>query len=141
MQKPIVLVVDDEEGIVKLLRIVVEMWGGEVYAASNGLEAIAYMQGISPDMVILDIMMPGINGIEICEMMRKHENTKDSYILVMSARGDMETVGDVLNAGASDFWNKPIAKDWMNKLRALLQKAMADKASKPQITPKVDKES
>lgn len=127
MRKPIVLVVDDEEGIAKLLRIVVEMWGGEVYIASNGLEAIAYIQGIKPDLVILDIMMPGINGIELCGMMRKHKNTQESYILIMSARGDMETVGDVLNAGASDFWSKPIARDWMNKLRALLKQVVEGK--------------
>ncbi|MDQ7025038.1 MAG: response regulator [Anaerolineae bacterium] len=127
MQKPIVLVVDDEEGIAKLLRIVVEMWGGEVYVASNGLEAIAYIQGMKPNLIILDIMMPGINGIELCEMMRQHENTKESYILVMSALGDIDTVGDVLNAGASDFWSKPIARNWMNKLRALLKQVVEGK--------------
>ncbi|MDQ7036770.1 MAG: response regulator [Anaerolineae bacterium] len=127
MQKPIVLVVDDEEGIAKLLRIVVEMWGGEVYVASNRLEAIAYIQGMKPNLIILDIMMPGINGIELCEMMRQHENTKESYILVMSALGDIDTVGDVLNAGASDFWSKPIARNWMNKLRALLKQVVEGK--------------
>src|SRR5688572_28292405 len=102
MRKPIVLVVDDDEGIAKLLRIVVEMWGGEVYVASNGLDAIAYIQGIKPDLIMLDIMMPGINGIEVCGLMRKHENSKDAYILVISAHGSVDNVGSVLNAGASD---------------------------------------
>lgn len=131
MRKPIVLVVDDDEGIAKLLRVVTEMWGGEVYVATNGLEAIAYIQGISPDLIMLDIMMPGINGIELCGLLRKHENSKDAYILVMSAHGSMENVGNVLNAGASDFWWKPMGHDWMSKLRNLLKQLIEDKTTNP----------
>ena len=131
MRKPIVLVVDDDEGIAKLLRIVVEMWGGEVYVAMNGLEAIAYVQGIEPDLIMLDIMMPGINGIEVCGLLRKYENSKDAYILVMSAHGSVDNVGDVLNAGASDFWWKPMGHDWMGKLRNLLKQLIEENPTKP----------
>jgi DNA-binding response OmpR family regulator len=131
MRKPIVLVVDDDEGIVKLLRIVVEMWGGEVYVAMNGLEALAYLHGITPDLIMLDIMMPGLNGIELCGLMRKHDNAKDAYILVMSAHGSMDNVGNVLDAGASDFWWKPMGHDWMGKLRNLLKQVIEEQSIKP----------
>jgi DNA-binding response OmpR family regulator len=131
MRKPIVLVVDDDEGIAKLLRIVTEMWGGEVYVAMNGLEAIAYIHGITPDLIMLDIRMPGINGIELCGWLRKHPNSKDAHILVMSADGSLDNVGDVLNAGASDFWWKPMGQDWMSKLRTLLKQLITDKPNPP----------
>jgi len=129
MAKPVVLVVDDDEAIGKLLRMVAELWGGDVYVATNGLEALAHARNITPDLIILDIMMHGIDGLQLCRMFREREETKDTYILIISARADMETVGDALNAGASDFWSKPIARDWMQKLRKLIQEKIEEKAN------------
>ena len=129
MDKPVVLVVDDDVAVGKLLQVVVERYDGEVFIATNSIEAIAYLQSLKPDLIILDIMMPGLDGLGLCRMLREREATKNTYILIMSARVDMETVGEALDAGASDFWSKPVAPDWMQKLRNLLRDVLEKRAS------------
>jgi DNA-binding response OmpR family regulator len=127
MEKPVVLVVDDEPQVGRILQIIVERYDGEIYVAHNAIEAIAYLQKINPDLIILDIMMPGLDGISLCKMLREREDTKEAYILIISAKSDIDTVGDVLNAGASDYWSKPLDKDWMNKIRNLLRDVLEKK--------------
>ena len=82
-----VLIVDDEEDIRKLLSYNFEKEGYAVYTASKGKEAYQTALKIIPDIIFLDVMLPDIDGIEICEMMRKQPILNNSYILFLSARG------------------------------------------------------
>ncbi len=116
-----IMVVDDEVGALTLIAIMLERGGFEVIKASNAYDALNQLQDITPHMFILDVMMPGMDGIELCRRIRADSKTRELPILILSARGDPESVEQGMNAGADDYLQKPILHhDLITKVREML---------------------
>jgi len=119
--KKTVLVVDDELGALTLIGIMLERGGFNVLKAKDAQAALATLDQQTPDLIILDVMMPGVNGIELCRVIRARAETAKTPIVILSARGDAESVMHGMEAGANDYLPKPILHhDLVAKVRAIL---------------------
>lgn len=103
-----ILVVDDEIGALTLIGIMLERGGYSVLKARDATSALAVLDQNTPDLIILDVMMPGMNGIELCRVVRQRDDTGVVPILILSARGDAESIMLGMEAGANDYLPKPI---------------------------------
>lgn len=116
-----VLVVDDEIGALTLIGIMLERGGFNVTKAKNANEALATLDQNTPDLIILDVMMPGTDGIELCGMIRQRPDTAQIPVLILSARGDADSVMRGMEAGANDYLPKPILHhDLVAKVKDIL---------------------
>ncbi|MEQ8675062.1 MAG: response regulator [Aggregatilineales bacterium] len=116
-----ILVVDDEIGALTLIGIMLERGGFTVLKAKDADAALAVLNQNTPDMIILDVMMPGMDGIELCSVIRERNDTADTPVLILSARGDAESVMRGMEAGANDYLPKPILHhDLVTKVRTML---------------------
>jgi len=121
MQK--VLLVDDEPDIIELLRYNLEREGYAVSAAGNGRDAIKVAKAERPDLIVLDIMMPGMDGVEVCNQLRQMPEFKHTVITFLTARGEDYSQIAGFEAGADDFITKPVRpKVFVSKVKALLKR-------------------
>lgn len=118
-----ILVVDDEIGALTLIGIMLERGGFEVLKAKDADSALSVLGTETPDMIILDVMMPGTDGIELCKIIRDRGATEKTPILILSARGDADSVMKGMEAGANDYLPKPILH---HDLVAKVNKILAD---------------
>ena len=117
----VILIVDDEIGALTLIGIMLERGGFEVIKARNAGEALMLLDETTPDLIILDVMMPGMDGIELCAVIRERPATGETPILILSARGDAESIIRGMEAGANDYIPKPILHhDLVSKVRSML---------------------
>jgi DNA-binding response OmpR family regulator len=117
-----ILVVDDEIGALTLIGIMLERGGFDVLKAKDYDSALGVLEHNTPDMIILDVMMPGKDGIELCKVIRTREQTNKTPILILSARGDAESVMRGMDAGADDYLPKPILHhDLVAKVEKMLE--------------------
>ncbi|MCB9453367.1 MAG: response regulator [Anaerolineaceae bacterium] len=117
-----ILVVDDEIGALTLIGIMLERGGFGVLKAKNAQLALSVLDQNSPDMIILDVMMPGMDGIELCRVIRGRADAGKTPILILSARGDAESIMRGIEAGANDYLPKPILHhDLVQKVRDILE--------------------
>jgi DNA-binding response OmpR family regulator len=120
-QKPRILLVDDERAIVESLRYALEKEGYEVLEAGEGGEALELARRSSPDLVLLDIMLPGMSGFEICRVLRQESTVP---ILMLTARGDEPDRVVGLDLGADDYITKPFSlREVLARVRAALRRA------------------
>jgi len=120
VKKTRILVVDDELTIIKFLRANLEARGYEVLAAVNGTEALRTFEMELPDLVILDIMMPEIDGFEVCRRLREWSQIP---IIMLSARGDENDKVKCLDLGADDYITKPFgASELIARVRAVMRR-------------------
>lgn len=123
--KPRVLVVDDDKAVRESLRRSLEFNGYDVALAGDGAEALAVIAATAPDVVIMDVMMPRLNGIEATRALRSAGN--DVPILVLTARDAVGDRVEGLDAGADDYLTKPFAlQELLARLRALLRRLPRD---------------
>ncbi len=116
-----ILVVDDEIGALTLIGIMLERGGFNVIKAKDANAALAELEKATPDLIILDVMMPGMDGIELCRVIRNRAATRSTPVLILSARGDAESVMRGMDAGANDYLPKPILHhDLVDKVRKML---------------------
>ncbi len=116
-----ILVVDDEIGALTLIGIMLERGGFGVLKAKDAKSALSVLDQNTPDMIILDVMMPGMDGIELCRVIRDRTDTGVTPILILSARGDAESIMRGIEAGANDYLPKPILHhDLVAKVRNML---------------------
>lgn len=116
-----ILVVDDEIGALTLIGIMLERGGFNVLKAKDADSALATLDQNTPDLIILDVMMPGMDGIELCKVIRQREDTGQTPVLILSARGDADSVMRGMEAGSNDYLPKPILHhDLVAKVRAML---------------------
>lgn len=111
MPSPSILVVDDQPINVQLLKRKLEREGIRVAAAYNGLEALALVKNEKPDLILLDVMMPDMDGIEVCQRLQADEQTRSIPIIFITARSSKEGKIEGLNVGAVDYITKPIDLD------------------------------
>ncbi|MBC8100757.1 MAG: response regulator [Armatimonadetes bacterium] len=121
MMKKRILVVDDEVGALTLIGIMLERGGFGVLKAKDGLDALAVLEQNLPDMIILDVMMPGMDGITLCGVIRKQRALATVPILILSARNDADSVMRGMEAGANDYLPKPILHhDLVQKVKLMV---------------------
>lgn len=122
--KPRILVVEDETALVEILRYNLEKEGFDVAAAGDGEEALAAIAEHSPDLVILDWMLPLVSGLEICRQLRRKAETRDLPIIMLTARGEETDRVRGLEVGADDYVSKPFSpSELVARVRAVLRRA------------------
>src|SRR6266545_6320767 len=122
-----ILVVDDERAVRESLRRALELEGYEIELAPGGEEALERIDASEPDAVILDVLMPGVDGIEVCRRLRSAGRSLP--VLMLTARDAVENRVEGLDAGADDYVTKPFAlEELLARLRALLRRTTGDGA-------------
>ncbi|RMG92734.1 MAG: response regulator [Chloroflexi bacterium] len=123
-EKARVLVVDDQAGILRMLKVIFEASGFEVEVAQDGEEALQKVQDFAPDLVVLDVMMPGMSGIDVCRHLRSQPETAHIPIMMLSAKGQVPDKVLGFEAGADDYVTKPVARqELVARAKALLHRA------------------
>ena len=118
---PCIMVVDDEQAILRLLSRTLEPEGYDVVLADNGRSALVLLEEHTPDLVILDIMMPGLDGFQVLDLIRQRSNIP---VIMLTAKREVNTARDALNLGADDYVRKPFGKaELLARIRAKLRRA------------------
>ncbi|MCP5095516.1 MAG: response regulator [Chloroflexi bacterium] len=121
-----VLVVDDEPLTQNLLRMMLEPVGFDVFGAEDGYKALSMVENNCPDVLILDVMMPDLDGIEVCKKIRSQPQTENLPIVMLSGKTHLNAAEDGLRAGADKYLFKPMSRsDLINSLRDVLRKRHA----------------
>jgi len=116
-----IMVVDDEQEILRLLKRTLELERYSVILTDNGGTALALLEKHQPDLVILDIMMPGLNGFQVLDLIRHRSSVP---VIMLTARDEVATVRDALNLGADDYVRKPFhTRELVARIRAKLRRA------------------
>ena len=128
-ERPLILAVDDEPANLALLRKLIAMQGYDVIEAADGVSALRAVIEHMPDLVCLDVMMPGLDGIEVCQRLRRQPEHAGLPILLLTALNRTEDKARGLEAGANDFLSKPFDESELAaRLRSLLRtKALQDR--------------
>ena len=123
MSKQTILVVDDERDLLDLIEYNLKKEGFKVFKAENGEEGISKAKEHRPDLILLDIMMPKMDGLEAVEIMRKDDDLKKTPIIFLTARSDEKTEIDGLNKGGDDYITKPISTTKLvSRIKAVLRR-------------------
>lgn len=118
-----ILIVDDEEDILEFLEYNLKKEDFDVYTASSGRKAIDIAQQVNPDLIILDVMMPELDGIETCKELRDLPGLKNTLIAFLTARNEDYSQIAGFDAGADDYINKPIKpRVLVSRIKALLRR-------------------
>jgi two-component system, OmpR family, alkaline phosphatase synthesis response regulator PhoP len=129
-----ILIADDEPDILEIIQYNLQNEGYEVATAKNGNEAIEQAKRFHPDLIILDIMMPGKNGIEVCNTLRLQPAFNDTLIIFLTALSDEGTEVKGLETGADDFITKPVSpKVLVSKVNALFRRVNKEETGILQI--------
>lgn len=118
-----VLIVDDEADILEFIRYNLKKEGYEVWTAADGLEALRVAAEVSPHLVLLDVMMPNMDGMEACRRLRAMPQTQDAVIAFLTARAEDYSQVAGFDAGADDYIAKPVRPNVLvSRIRALLKR-------------------
>jgi DNA-binding response OmpR family regulator len=118
-----ILIVDDEPFILKSLAFVLKKEGFIVETACNGIEGKEKIQKQKPDIVFLDIMMPKMNGLEVCRWIRNDEIFKDIYVIILTAKGQETDREKGLEIGADEYMTKPFSPSYVvRRIQEILKK-------------------
>ncbi|RMF77861.1 MAG: response regulator [Chloroflexi bacterium] len=117
MPQMTILVVDDEEAILTLVKVILKRKGYTVETASNAHEALEMLETLTPDLFILDIMMPHMDGIELCRHIRTRPETAKVPVIMLTALGGLENINRAMEAGANDYIEKAsVAQQLVNRV-------------------------
>jgi len=126
-----ILIVDDEPDILEILTYNLSNEGYQIETANNGTKAVKLAKKVKPQLIILDVMMPEMDGIEACEQIRKIKSLEDTVIAFLTARGEDYSMVAGFEAGADDYITKPIKpKVLVSKVKSLLRRFRSDKKEK-----------
>lgn len=129
MSKPLIVVVEDETDIQDIITYNLKREGYDVLTASRGDQGLSLIQAKNPDLVILDIMLPGIDGLTICQQLRAAAKTKALPIIILSAKEEESDVVIGLGLGADDYMPKPFSpRELLARVKALLRRATAQES-------------
>lgn len=130
MSKPKILIIEDERSLIEILSYNLANEGFEVLTASDGSDGLRRAQNALPDLVVLDLMLPGLDGLQICRQLRSDSKTQGIRILMLTAKAEEvdEIVG--FNMGADDYVAKPFKiKPLISRIKALLRRPTAEQSS------------
>jgi len=132
LSKGKILLVDDEEDILEFLSYNLKKEGFQIETASNGISALKKLDRLKPDLIILDVMMPEMDGIEVCEKIREQDKFDDVLILFLTARSEEYSELAGFSAGADDYITKPIKpKLLVSRVNAILKRKRKKKNDGP----------
>jgi len=133
MQKPRLLLIEDEEDIAALIKLQAEISGYKLHVEVDGLNGLLAVQREKPDLVILDIMLPGQNGLDVCRKLKNSPDTKDIPVIMISAKSEEIDIVLGLELGADDYVTKPFSpKVLFSRIRAVLRRG-----KEPEKGPKI----
>ncbi len=122
MTRPTVLLIDDEKPYTKVIKDALEAQGIQVVVANSAMEALMLFQQVTPDLVLLDVMMPEVDGLKLLRWLREHSERKRVPIHVVSAKAQPQDREAALRSGADGFTAKPFT---MEELRKLIREYVA----------------
>ena len=133
-----ILVVDDEPNVLRMVSYALHAGGFEVVVAQNGTEALSKVQSEAPDLVLLYVMLPDMSGVEVCEQLRKSQETIDLPVIMLSALAQISDKVRCLEAGADEYLTKPISpEELIARIKALLGRFRQVRRSLPKQPGKV----
>lgn len=119
--KPRILVADDDDGLRQLLRLILSREGFEVFEAANGEEALTLAAAVDPALILLDVMMPDLDGYDVCRRLKGDPRTGNVPVVFVSAAADVMRRNDAQNVGAVACIQKPIGpRDLMAHIKAVM---------------------
>ena len=128
MAKETILVVDDEEDILELIRYNLAREGYQVAGAASGEEAVKAAKAVLPDLILLDLLLPGIDGLEVCRTLKGEARTRSIPIIMLTAKGEEADIVAGLELGADDYVTKPFSP---RVLLARIRTALRRRAAAP----------
>ena len=129
-----ILLVDDEPDVIEIIRYNLDQEGYKIYTASDGKEAIEKAKKKIPHLIIMDVMMPKMDGIDACEQLRNDIRFNDTIIMFLTARGEDYSYVAAFDAGADDYVTKPIKpKVIVSKVKALLRRLKKEEQTQEKI--------
>ena len=129
MSNPTILVVDDEEDLLELLKYDLTREGFRVVCASTGEQALVMARSEIPDLILLDLMLPGLDGLQVTRRLKEDTETRDIPIAMLPARGEEADIVTGLELGAEDYITKPFSKRVLAaRLKTLLRRKRAEPA-------------
>jgi two-component system phosphate regulon response regulator PhoB len=134
MARESILVVDDEEDILELVNYNLAKAGFKVTCVASGGEAVRSARELIPDLVVLDLMLPGLDGIEVCTLLKNDPKTSDTAIIMLTARGEERDVVRGLELGADDYVTKPFSpRILLARIKAVLRRREAEAIEKSSV--------
>jgi len=124
-----VLIVEDDLSISMSLQFLMEQCGYEALTATSGEDAIEAVMKFLPDLILLDVMLPGINGYEVCEIIRLNPKWRKTRIIFLTALGSSENIAKAMVLGADDYITKPFSN---NTVKKKVKKLLEDPALRAQ---------
>ena len=116
-----ILIVDDEERVRMLIETTLDIGDFQIFQAKDGEEALKIAQEEKPALILLDIMMPGMDGFEVCKWLKNNSETKSSYIIMLTAKGQKQDIEKGYTVGADDYFVKPFSPmELLNKVEQVL---------------------
>lgn len=115
-----ILIIDDDVTITELMRSLVKMDGHEPTIVNDSLQAMEVARSVAPDLITLDLMMPGLNGFELCELLHNDPQLSGTPIIIISAKDDPQSREKALAAGAREYMIKPFDIDeFLDRIKLL----------------------
>ena len=115
-----ILIVDDDVSITELMKALLKMEGYEPITVNDSLQAIEIAKSENPDLITLDLMMPGLTGFELCKMITEDPDLSNTPVIIISAKDDAESKKMALASGAKDYLNKPfLVEDFIGTIESL----------------------
>ena len=134
-QKKRILLIEDEEDIAALLKLQAEYYGYQLHVEVDGINGFNAVVREQPDLVILDVMLPGQNGFDVCRKIKSHQDTKNIPIVILSAKIEELNVVLGLELGADDYISKPFSpKILFSKVKAIMRRGRESEKSPKNIT-------
>lgn len=122
--KPLILIADDEEDVRELVRMNLGRAGFDTIEAEDGLQTLKLIRERKPNLIVLDVMMPGRDGLQVCEELRMFESTRLIPVIMLTAKGQIEDRITGLEHGADDYLSKPFSpKELVLRVQALLRRS------------------
>lgn len=122
-----ILIVEDEADIAELIQLYLSKEGFDCHVCRDGNTALAQFKAIQPDLIILDLMLPGLDGLEVCARVRQQKALKDPYIMMLTAKGEEIDRIIGLSTGADDYMVKPFSpRELVARVRAVLRRSLRD---------------
>ncbi len=133
MSKRKIIIIEDEPDILEVLSYNLRREGFEIMSATDGNQGLALVKRELPDLVLLDLMLPGMDGVELCTNIKKHPQTQHTLLIMVTAKGEESDIVLGLGVGADDYVTKPFSpKELVARVKAVLRRGILLEAQAPQ---------
>ena len=132
MSKRKIVIIEDEPDILEVLSYNLRREGFEILTSADGIQGLALVKREHPDLVLLDLMLPGIDGVEICTSIKKHPDTQHTLLIMVTAKGEESDIVLGLGVGADDYISKPFSpKELVARVKAVRRRGVLLETEQP----------